>query len=119
MKVKKNLLAKSIFAIALVVLIGWAAFPPKEKVILGLDLKGGIHLVLEVDTDSALKGELSEMKQRLGQFLKDNDVAIKSESVADDLSIRFVVPTTPAKNSAVALFDEESGTRVFNCYRYA
>jgi len=107
--VKKNLLGKSIFAVALVVLVGWCAFPPKEKVILGLDLKGGIHLVLEVETDSALKGELSEMKQRLGEYLQDREIPIESESVEDDLSIRFVLPTTSAKNLAVSQFSEESG----------
>jgi len=107
--VKKNLLGKSIFAVALVVLVGWCAFPPSEKVMLGLDLKGGIHLVLEVETDSALKGELSEMKQRLGEYLRDREIPIVSESVEDDLSIRFVLPTTSAKNLAVSQFSEESG----------
>ncbi|MBN1592644.1 MAG: protein translocase subunit SecD [Candidatus Coatesbacteria bacterium] len=104
---KKNLLAKSIFAIALVVLVGWCAFPPKEKVILGLDLKGGIHLVLEVETSSALKGELSEMRQRLGDFLRDREIPIESESVADDLSIRFVLPTASARDLALAQFSDE------------
>lgn len=106
---KKNLLAKSIFAVALIVLVGLCAFPPKEKVILGLDLKGGIHLVLEVETDSALKGELSEMKQRLGEYLRDREIPIDSESVEDDLSIRFVLPTASAKDLALSQFSEEEG----------
>ena len=106
---KKNLLGKSIFAVALVVVVGWCAYPPKDKVILGLDLKGGIHLVLEVETGSALKGELSEMKQRFGEFLRDREIPVESESVGDDLSIRFVLPTTSAKDLAVSQFSEERG----------
>lgn len=104
---KKNLLGKSIFAVALVVLIGLCAFPPQEKVILGLDLKGGIHLLLEVETDSALKSELSEMKQRLGDHLRDREIPLESESVNDDLSLRFIMPSTAAKDLAMSQLSEE------------
>ena len=31
--------------------------PPSTKIKLGLDLKGGVHLVLKVETDEALKVE--------------------------------------------------------------
>ena len=33
----------------------WSFTPPSQKIKLGLDLKGGVHLVLEVQTDDALK----------------------------------------------------------------
>jgi len=112
--VKKNLLGKSIFAIALVVLVGWCAYPPKEKVKLGLDLRGGIHLVLEVETSTALKGELSEMKTRLADLLHDHDIPVESERVADDLSVRFVLPSTSAKDSALSEFKDEQNR--FNIY---
>ena len=41
----------------IVVIIGaclWAIIPPDKKIRLGLDLKGGVHLVLRVNTDDAL-----------------------------------------------------------------
>lgn len=91
----------------MVVLVGWCAYPPKEKVVLGLDLKGGIHLVLEVDTESAMKAELGEMKHRIGLYLRDNDVPIESERVADDLSVRIVLASTAAKDEAIRMIKEE------------
>src|SRR5512136_2747313 len=42
----------------IVVIIGsclWAIIPPEKKIRLGLDLKGGVHLVLKVNTEDALK----------------------------------------------------------------
>lgn len=41
-------------ALLIVCVVGWAvwmAYPPQEKVKLGLDLKGGMHLILKVDID--------------------------------------------------------------------
>ena len=44
-----------IAAVALV--SAWSLYPPREKIRLGLDLRGGMHLVLRVKTDDALRAE--------------------------------------------------------------
>ena len=47
----------------IVVIIGaclWAIIPPAQKIRLGLDLKGGVHLVLRVNTDDALRLETDD-----------------------------------------------------------
>ena len=36
----------------------WSGVLPKEKIHLGLDLQGGSHLVMEVDTPKAVEGSL-------------------------------------------------------------
>ena len=41
--------------IAVVFACLWAIIPPREKIKLGLDLNGGVHLVLRVKTDQALQ----------------------------------------------------------------
>ena len=51
----KNLYAKLGFIVAVVALFIFFAVPVKEKIKLGLDLKGGMHLVLKVQTDDAIK----------------------------------------------------------------
>ena len=33
----------------------WSVYPPHRKISLGLDLKGGVQLVMRVRTDDALK----------------------------------------------------------------
>jgi len=43
----------------------WAFTPPSQKVKLGLDLKGGVHLVLRVKTDDALGVETEMTVERL------------------------------------------------------
>lgn len=55
-----------LLAIAAVVAIGaWAIYPPNQKIRLGLDLKGGVHLVLRVQTDDALRLETETSMTRL------------------------------------------------------
>jgi preprotein translocase subunit SecD len=55
-----------LLAIAAVVAIGvWMIYPLDQKVRLGLDLKGGVHLVLRVQTDEALRVESEASMERL------------------------------------------------------
>ena len=53
----------------------WAFVPPQQKVKLGLDLKGGVHLVLRVKTDDALKVETDTTVERLRDTLTRAGVA--------------------------------------------
>jgi preprotein translocase subunit SecD len=65
----KNLRWKLIIILAVIALSVWAFYPPQEKVNLGLDLKGGVHLVLRVKTDDALRLESETIVERLRQAL--------------------------------------------------
>jgi preprotein translocase subunit SecD len=53
----------------IIALAVWAFFPPSEKINLGLDLKGGVHLVLRVQTDDALRAEAEATSERLRDAL--------------------------------------------------
>ncbi len=55
----------------LVVVLGSVAlfYPPSSKVRLGLDLKGGGHLVLQVHTDDALRLETETTVERVREGL--------------------------------------------------
>src|SRR5262245_60431309 len=45
--------------VVVVVLVSlWYLYPPKERINLGLDLQGGIHLVLGVDTSKAIANQV-------------------------------------------------------------
>jgi preprotein translocase subunit SecD len=61
----KNLRWKFIVIAAVIGLSVWSFYPPSEKVNLGLDLKGGVHLVLRVQTDQALRVETETTVERL------------------------------------------------------
>ena len=47
----KNLRWKVLIILGVVGLAIWSFYPPDQKVKLGLDLKGGVQLVLRVQTD--------------------------------------------------------------------
>ena len=65
----KNLRWKVITIIAVIALAVFAFYPPSQKVNLGLDLKGGVHLVLRVHTDDALRLETDTTVERLRDAL--------------------------------------------------
>jgi len=62
---KKNLRWKAILVLAVIALSLFLSFPPDKKIQLGLDLRGGVHLVLQVMTDDALNRETDQVIIRL------------------------------------------------------
>ncbi len=70
-----------IFAILAVVgLAVFSFYPPREKVRLGLDLKGGVHLVMRVQTDDALKIETEAVAERLREDFTTKNIAFATIS---------------------------------------
>src|SRR5688500_3975879 len=76
-----------------------AFYPPDKKINLGLDLKGGVHLVLRVHTDDALRTETETTAERLRDALTRSTVQFTKleatsptefvvEGVQDDAAIR-------------------------------
>ncbi|NOR22514.1 MAG: protein translocase subunit SecD [Candidatus Aminicenantes bacterium] len=75
---KKGLRWKVILTAFVIVFALILAYPPKDKIELGLDLKGGMHLVLQVVTDDALNYETDQAILRLGERLKKKDIKHKA-----------------------------------------
>ncbi|MBI3049507.1 MAG: protein translocase subunit SecD [Acidobacteria bacterium] len=65
----KNLRWRVLTILAVIGLAIWAFYPPAEKVNLGLDLKGGVHLIMRVQTDAALRIETETTVERLAEAL--------------------------------------------------
>ncbi len=93
-----NLRWKLIAIVAVIALAIAAFYPPTEKVRLGLDLKGGVHLVLRVQTDDALKLETETSAERLRDELSRQGVSV-SNVVADDIRT-FRVEGVPGDRDA-------------------
>jgi len=83
---------KVLWRVALiVVVVGLAAWSLYRKPIkFGLDLSGGIHLVLQVNTDDAIKAELDDAAQRLVAQAKDKGIQLGTVEV-DPSQLRFKV----------------------------
>ena len=52
----------------------WKGFLPKEKIHLGLDLQGGMHLVLEVEADKAVENHAERLADDLKETLRTERV---------------------------------------------
>ena len=70
---KKGLKWKVILTVGVVALAVFLTIPPKEKIRLGLDLRGGLHLVLQVVTDDALNIETDQEIARFQDLMKKNE----------------------------------------------
>lgn len=66
----KNLKWKIILIIGVIFLSVWQTWPPEEKIRLGLDLRGGMHLVLEVDTSKLTPEEARDAPDRALEIIR-------------------------------------------------
>jgi preprotein translocase subunit SecD len=109
---QKNLKWKLILVLGLMAICLYFFVSPKEKnapflsrVNLGLDLKGGIHLVLQVMTDDALNRELLQDSDRLAQELKSRKIAFVSSKKGNGYSVEITGVDAARENEARAYFD--------------
>jgi preprotein translocase subunit SecD len=97
----KNLRWRVVIIVAVIGLSIWAFYPPSEKVRLGLDLRGGVHLVMRVQTDDALRVETETTVEQLREALRADGVAFTAvemtsstefrvEGIQDDAAFRRV-----------------------------
>ena len=54
----------------------WPGLWPHKKINLGLDLQGGMHLVLEVDTNKAVEDAIERIAQELRSSLRKDRVRV-------------------------------------------
>jgi preprotein translocase subunit SecD len=108
-----SLRTKLLIIAGVVALSVFAFYPPDRKINLGLDLKGGVHLVLRVQTDDALRVETELTAERLRERLRTETVAgtvtvtgpmqFRVEGVQDASAVQR------AAADAETVFDRSSG----------
>ena len=64
---QRNLQWKLLGIVAVTALAVWGVYPPGEQIRLGLDLSGGAHLVLRVETADALQVETETAAEQVGE----------------------------------------------------
>lgn len=85
---KKNLQWKLLGIIGVVALSVLAIYPIEEKIRLGLDLSGGVHLVLQVQTDDALQLESETGAEQLQDQLGTQGIEVQSVVATSPTQIR-------------------------------
>jgi preprotein translocase subunit SecD len=102
----KNLRWKLLTILGVLALSTWAFMPPQEKVRLGLDLKGGVHLVMRVQTDDALRVETEATADRLREAMRTQNIAVGGVAVAAPNEFRVTgVPAAQDAQFRQALVD--------------
>jgi preprotein translocase subunit SecD len=99
----------------IVVIIGaclWAIIPPGKKIRLGLDLKGGVHLVLRVNTDDALRLETETSADRVREDSEKAGITGLSVKVLSPKS--FQVTGVPPAQDALFRQNAASVSASFN-----
>lgn len=75
----KNPLVWKFILIAVVIGVSiMFTFPPKDRINLGLDLKGGAHYLMQVETDTAIKFEMDRVQNSLGQRFKTDEISYEA-----------------------------------------
>jgi preprotein translocase subunit SecD len=104
---QKNLRWKFILILALMAICIYFFVSPREKgapmlsrMNLGLDLKGGIHLVLKVVTDDALNQELFQDAERISQELKSKNISFVSAKKGNGYTIEVAGVDSAGANDA-------------------
>lgn len=81
-------------------------FLPEEKVSLGLDLQGGIHLVLGVDVDKALSNNLSLMGQDIRTEAREEKIFVLQPRLVQGEKLEFVLLKSSQKEALDALLEK-------------
>ncbi len=71
-----------------------------DPIHLGLDLQGGMHLVLGVDVDEAVESRLDTIVDQSEELLREKDVIFKR------------VDRSPGERIVITVYDEEAGQQV-------
>lgn len=74
------------------------AIPPREKIHLGLDLQGGLHLVLEVQVDKAIERSLERRAEALRKDLVAKGLSVVAVEPYGLRGIRMVFSKPPEKS---------------------
>ncbi|HOU78645.1 MAG TPA: protein translocase subunit SecD [Syntrophales bacterium] len=77
----------------------WKKNLPADKIHLGLDLQGGMHLVLEVQTDKALEGTIERISNDIKETMMEKKIRFRSIARTHTDAITLEFPDHPAREA--------------------
>ncbi len=84
----------------------WQKLLPADKVRLGLDLQGGMHLVLGVQSDAAVESSLEQSSSDLKDELRKAGIGFKSVEKEEGNRIRIVLLSAQDKEKLEPLLED-------------
>jgi preprotein translocase subunit SecD len=96
--------------IALVVLVAaasvWYLYPPGKRINLGLDLQGGIHLVLGVEADKAIAAQMDRAAEELKNALERKGIGVTRVAREGPATIVVQLASPQSWNDAITVTGE-------------
>ena len=92
--------------VGLVVLFAVLAYPLDERIKLGLDLSGGIHLDLQVDTEGAVVAEVRDDLDGYIRVLEDEEILLAGHAADGSVGSSVVLGLQADLDRAIALATE-------------
>jgi preprotein translocase subunit SecD len=91
---RRNLWLRIGLVVAVAAVCAWLLYPPKKTINLGLDLQGGLHLVLGVDVDHAIGSQVSRMGDTIKADLEKKGIGVSKleRRAVSELEIQLVSP---------------------------
>ena len=77
----------------------WKKYLPTDRIHLGLDLQGGMHLVLEVETAKAVESTLERTANDLKENLMENRVRFKIHERTKERNVTFEFPDAASREA--------------------
>lgn len=85
----------------------WRKYLAPEGLRLGLDLQGGMHLVLKVDLDKAIENALDFAAQDLKEALAEKQITVVRTGSGDPRRVMFTLPNTGALDTVKELIKDD------------
>ncbi|MEN6441141.1 MAG: protein translocase subunit SecD [Syntrophobacter sp.] len=86
---------------------GWTKVLPKEKIRLGLDLQGGIHLVLEVEADKAVETSAERFAEEIKDALRTQKVGFTRVARTGKWDIEILLPGAEQQNELRQMMEKD------------
>ncbi len=89
-------------------------FLPKSRIALGLDLRGGLHLVLDVDVDASLREGVVRAMGRVTTRATDQKITVISSKVDDNFVTTVVLDDAAKIEDLKKIVSEETPLLIFD-----
>jgi preprotein translocase subunit SecD len=88
----------------------WKLYLPGKGITLGLDLQGGIHLVLEVEADRAVEIAVDRLVTNMMDLFADKKIQVESVKRTASTEITVTLPSAEGKDNVLKLIDDQFTT---------
>ncbi len=85
----------------------WKKYLAPEGLRLGLDLQGGMHLVLRVDLEKAIENSLDLAAQNLKDTLAEKKISVVRSESGDPHKVLFIIPNKGALQTVQEVTDKD------------